>query len=126
MFSDHDDRTVPVARGILLAAAQNRARDLQNSPPNEMTPDALAARAAEIAELSEHATLETLDRAQLIAAGCGAFAAVAQGTDREPRMIVLKWNPPGVSAEPLALVGKAVTFDSGGISIKPSAGMEGM
>lgn len=126
MFSDHDDRTVPVARGILLAAAQNRARDLQNSPPNEMTPDALAARAAEIAELSEHATLETLDRAQLIAAGCGAFAAVAQGTDREPRMIVLKWNPPGVTAEPLALVGKAVTFDSGGISIKPSVGMEGM
>jgi len=126
LFSDHDDRTVPVARGILLAAAQNRARDLQNSPPNEMTPDALAARAAEIAGLSEHASLETLDRAQLIAAGCGAFAAVAQGSDREPRMIVLKWNPPGVSAEPLALVGKAVTFDSGGISIKPSAGMEGM
>ncbi|MCX6394315.1 MAG: leucyl aminopeptidase family protein [Solirubrobacterales bacterium] len=126
LFSDHDDRAVPVARGILLAAAQNRARDLQNSPPNEMTPDALAARAAEIAATSEHATLETLDRAQLIAAGCGAFAAVAQGSDREPRMIVLKWNPPGVSAEPLALVGKAVTFDSGGISIKPSAGMEGM
>ena len=126
LLSDHDDRSVPVARGVLLATAQNRARDLQNSPPNEMTPDALAARAKEIADSSEHATLETLDRQQLIEAGCGAFAAVAQGTEREPRMIVIKWNPPGTTAEPLALVGKAVTFDSGGISIKPSLGMEGM
>ena len=126
LFSDHDDRSDSVARGALLAAAQNRARDLQNSPPNELTPLALAKRAEEIAATSEHASLVTLDRAALIEAGCGAFAAVAQGSISEPQMIVLRWDPPQAKAEPLALVGKAVTFDSGGISIKPSVGMEGM
>lgn len=126
IFSDHDDRTEPVERGAFLASAQNRARDLQNSPPNEMTPEALSARAREIADGSPNATLTTLGRAELIEAGCGAFAAVAQGTEREPQMIVLRWDPPGATAEPLAIIGKAVTFDSGGISIKPSVGMEGM
>ena len=126
IFSDHDDRSEPVARGAFLAAAQNRARDLQNSPPNELYPQALAARAQEIADSSPNASLTLLGRQELIDAGCGAFAAVAQGTESEPQMIVLRWDPPSATAEPLAIVGKAVTFDSGGISIKPSLGMEGM
>lgn len=126
VISDHDDRSDAVERGVFLATAQNRARDLQNGPPNEITPEALAARAQEIADSSEHASLVTLDRQGLIDAGCGAFTAVAQGTEREPRMIVLRYDPPGVKADQLALVGKAVTFDTGGISIKPSVGMEGM
>ena len=126
LLSDHQDRSAAVARGLLLATAQNCARNLQNAPPNELTPEALVARAEEIALLSEHASLETLDRAGLVAAGCGAFAAVAQGSAREPRMIILRWSPPGVDAKPLAIVGKAVTFDSGGISIKPAGSMEEM
>ena len=125
-FSDHDDRSAPIARGVLLATAQNRARDLQNAPPNEMTPLALAARAREISDSSPNASLETLGRQALIDSGCGAFSAVALGSESEPQMIVLRWDPPASKAEPLAIVGKAVTFDSGGISIKPSLGMEGM
>jgi leucyl aminopeptidase len=114
---------------LALAEAQNWARDLANAPANLMMPVDLAAAAANLADQHEHLSCRELGRADIEAAGMGMFAAVAQGSADEPRLIVLEWNPPTATepdAERLALVGKAVVFDTGGISIKPSNGMEGM
>jgi leucyl aminopeptidase len=113
-------------RARVASEAANAARDLQNLPGNVATPAFLADRAAEIA--AEHETLEVelLDREAIVARGMGAFAAVAQGSHVEPRLIVLRHRPAGASGPHLAYVGKAVTFDTGGISIKPSGKMQEM
>jgi leucyl aminopeptidase len=115
-----------VERGRVAAVAANAARDLQNLPANVATPTFLAERATEIAD--QHATLEVevLDREAILARGMGAFASVAQGSHVEPRLIVLRYRPSGASGLHLGFVGKAVTFDTGGISIKPSAKMQDM
>jgi leucyl aminopeptidase len=112
-----------------LADAQNWARDLANAPANRLMPVDMAAAAKELADQHEHLSFRELGRAEIEAAGMGMFAAVAQGSADDPRLIVLEWNPPGATEtndERLALVGKAVVFDTGGISIKPSGGMEDM
>ena len=110
-----------------VAEWANRARDLANSPPNELSPERLAARASEIAEGSDHLTAEALDRKEIEALGMGSFAAVAQGAFNEPRLIVMRYEPPSAEAEVrLGLVGKAITFDTGGISLKPALNMEDM
>jgi leucyl aminopeptidase len=115
-----------VERARVAAVAANAARDLQNLPANVATPSFLADRAAEIA--AEHDTLEVelLDREAIVARGMGAFASVAQGTETEPRLIVLRYRPPDATGPHLAYIGKAVTFDTGGISIKPSSKMQEM
>ena len=122
----------------VVTEAQNRARDLQNLPSNYATPEHLADRAAELSATLENLTLEVLDREEIAGRGMGAFSAVAQGTDVEPQLIVLRYAAtagsqpagapsPGEGAGPhLAFVGKAVTFDTGGISIKPSSKMHEM
>ena len=111
------DEEVEHAR--VAADAANRARDLQNLPSNVATPTFLAERAAEIADQFESLEVELLDRDGIIARGMGAFAAVAQGSHAEPRLIVLRYTGGGGGPH-LGFVGKAVTFDTGGISIKPS------
>jgi leucyl aminopeptidase len=117
------DDEVEVAR--VAAEAANKARDLQNLPSNIATPTYLADRAAEIAAQYESLEVELLDREAIVSRGMGAFTAVAQGTYAEPRLIVLRYS--GGDAGPhLAFVGKAVTFDTGGISIKPAAKMHEM
>jgi leucyl aminopeptidase len=115
-----------VERARVGAHAANAARDLQNLPANVATPAFLAERAGEIADEHESLEVELLDGEALVARGMGAFAAVAQGSDVEPRLIVLRWRPPDAAGPHLAYVGKAVTFDTGGISIKPSAKMQEM
>src|SRR5829696_2693144 len=115
-----------VARGRTASVAANAARDLQNLPSNVATPGFLAERAREIADEHEALELELLDRAAIVERGMGAFASVAQGSHTEPRLIVLRYRPSGASGPHLAFVGKAVTFDTGGISIKPSAKMQEM
>jgi leucyl aminopeptidase len=110
----------------IAADAANAARDLQNLPANVATPAFLADRAAEIAEEHEALEVELLDREAIVARGMGAFASVAQGAHSEPRLIVLRYRPPGAGGPHLGFVGKAVTFDTGGISIKPSAKMQEM
>jgi leucyl aminopeptidase len=115
-----------VERARIVAAAANATRDLQNLPSNVATPVFLAERASEIAAQHDALEVELLDREAIAARGMGAFAAVAQGTEAEPRLIVLRWRAPGASGPHLAFVGKAVTFDTGGISIKPSAKMQEM
>jgi leucyl aminopeptidase len=115
-----------VERAHVAAEAANAARDLQNLPANVATPVFLADRAAEIAAQHDALEVELLDREAIVARGMGAFASVAQGTNTEPRLIVLRHRPAGARGPHLALVGKAVTFDTGGISIKPSAKMHEM
>jgi leucyl aminopeptidase len=107
-----------VARGAALA------RDLANEPSNVATPEYLAQRAREIAE-KYGMNLQVLDRAGIEAEGLTGLATVGRSASNEPRFIVLEHRRGGDTA-PVVLVGKAVTFDSGGISIKPSAGMEDM
>jgi leucyl aminopeptidase len=115
-----------VERARVASLAANAARDLQNLPANVATPSFLAERAAEIADEYDALEVELFDRDAIVANEMGAFAAVAQGTEVDPRLIVLRWRPPGASGPHLAFVGKAVTFDTGGISIKPSAKMQEM
>ena len=127
-----------VTAASVAAAAQNAARDLQNLPANVATPEFLANRAEEIASEHEALGLEVLGRDAIEAAGMGAFAAVAQGTHIEPKLIVLRYDGgretdakdsasvPNPSRPHLGYVGKAVTFDTGGISLKPGAKMNEM
>jgi leucyl aminopeptidase len=117
--------TEDVERARVSAESANHARDLQNLPSNVATPSFLAERATDIAAEHDSIELEVLDRNGILAHGMGAFAAVAQGSDTEPRMIVLRYRGGG-SGPHLGFVGKAVTFDTGGISIKPSAKMQEM
>jgi leucyl aminopeptidase len=122
------DVTEGVERSALISEWVNRARDLVNSPPNEATPERLAARAAEIASQVQHVETDALGPEQIKEQGMGAFAAVAQGSDVEPRLVVLRYEP-AQPAKPdlvLGLVGKAITFDTGGISLKPSLHMQDM
>jgi leucyl aminopeptidase len=109
----------------VAAEAQNRARDLQNIPANVATPSFLAERAEEIAAGSDALSTETLGQAELEAKGMGGILAVSQGGPQEPKLVVLRYRGGG-SGPTLALVGKGVTFDTGGISLKPGAGMQEM
>jgi leucyl aminopeptidase len=116
-----------VERAARVAEAANRARDLANTGANELTPERLAARADEIAGENEHVTTEALGPDRIAELGMGAFAGVAQGSHNPPRMIVMRYEPPSPRGDVLlGLVGKAITFDTGGISIKPSLYMEDM
>jgi leucyl aminopeptidase len=118
------DPTAAVEQARVRAEATNAARDLQNLPSNVATPEFLAERAREIVDAHDSLSLEVLDRGEIEARGMGAFAAVAQGSDREPRLIVIRYA--GAEGPHLGFVGKAVTFDTGGISIKPAAKMQEM
>jgi leucyl aminopeptidase len=114
-----------VADAAVAAGAANKARDLQNLPSNVATPTFLAERAVEIADQFDSLEVELFDRDAIVGRGMGAFAAVAQGSHNEPRLIVLRYSGGG-SGPHLGYVGKAVTFDTGGISIKPAGKMHEM
>jgi len=111
--------------GQIAATAVNRARELQNLPSNVADPIFLAGRAEEIAAAHEAVEVELMDRDAIAAHRMGAFAAVAQGTHAEPRLIVLRYTG-GTQGPHLGFVGKAVTFDTGGISLKPGGKMAEM
>src|SRR5580765_5902072 len=122
------DLAETASRAATVAAWTNRARDLVNSPPNELTPERLAERAREIASSVEHVTAEALGPDEIEAQGMGALAAVAQGSDNPARLVVLRYDPPEPAHADLVLglVGKAITFDTGGLSLKPALHMEDM
>jgi leucyl aminopeptidase len=107
-----------VAQGVHLA------RDLVNEPSNVLYPVEFANRAKKLAK--EGLTVEVLNRAQMAKLGMGALLGVAQGSGHEPRMVVMRWQGARRDQQPVAFIGKGVTFDTGGISIKPAAGMEDM
>jgi leucyl aminopeptidase len=113
-------------RGRIIAEAQNFARDLVNEPGNKLTPGVLAEHAKALAS-AWRLESDILDSAEMDRLGMGALLGVAQGSSRPPFLIVLKYRPKEQKGSGhLALVGKGVTFDTGGVSIKPSDGMEKM
>ena len=116
-----------LTRGVVLAEAQNFARDLGNEPANLMTPNIIAQRAKKMAA-DFGLEIEVLDRERMKQLGMGSLLGVAMGSDEPPVMIVMKYRPAVApkSGDHLALIGKGVTFDSGGISIKPAQDMEKM
>jgi leucyl aminopeptidase len=126
VVSAHHPVDAPVAYAATVATAQNRARDLQNTPSNELTPERLAHRAHELVAEVTGVSLEVRGEDEIGALGMGAFAAVARGSHEEARLIELSYEGPDARGPLLALVGKAVTFDSGGISIKPAMRMSEM
>jgi leucyl aminopeptidase len=110
----------------LVSESVNRARDLQNRPANDLTPTALADYARELGAELEGLTVQVEGLDGIRARGMGAFAAVAQGSEQEPALITLTYEGPSAQGPMLGYVGKAVTFDSGGISLKPGAKMAEM
>jgi leucyl aminopeptidase len=125
-ISSPADIAEAVTVGEAVGNAGNRARYLQSLPANVATPAFLAERAEEIAAAHDAVTAEVLDRDGIIAAGMGGLEAVSKGgEDVEPRLITVRYRGGG-SGGTLGLIGKSVTFDTGGISIKPSAGMHEM
>ena len=115
----YGQRWAPVVEGVSLT------RELVTEPANIIYPESFVERIkASIEGLGLE--IEVLDRAAMTKLGMGALLGVAQGSIREARLLVLKWTGAGKGAPPVAFVGKGVTFDTGGISIKPAAGMEAM
>ena len=107
-----------VANGVVLA------RDLVNEPPNVLYPEEFARRAEELTALGVE--VETLDVPAMTKLGMGALLGVGQGSVRESRVVIMRWNGGRGQGSPVAFIGKGVCFDTGGISIKPAGGMEDM
>jgi leucyl aminopeptidase len=115
----YEQRWAPVVEGVSLT------RELVTEPANIIYPESFVERVRSSIEGSG-LEIEVLDRAAMEKLGMGALLGVAQGSVRDARLLILKWNGGGKGGPPVAFVGKGVTFDTGGISIKPAAGMEAM
>ncbi|HKD06618.1 MAG TPA: leucyl aminopeptidase [Bryobacteraceae bacterium] len=125
---DSNDAAIDAAfeRGRVIGEALNLSRDISVEPPNVLTPTAMAERARAVAN-TESLSFDVLDRDRMKQLGMGALLGVAQGSAEPPAMIVMQYKPQGETVNGhLGLIGKGVTFDTGGISIKPSDGMEKM
>ncbi|CAN5900841.1 leucyl aminopeptidase [soil metagenome] len=114
-----------IRKGQILGEAINLARDLVNTPPAEKPPRRLAERAREVGEAAG-LTVEVWDRDRIAREQFGGLIGVSAGSDEPPAFVTLDWKKGGDDAPTLALVGKGVTFDSGGLSLKPTASMEDM
>ncbi|HJU39694.1 MAG TPA: leucyl aminopeptidase, partial [Tahibacter sp.] len=124
-FASNGDGAAALERAAAIAAGVRCARELGNLPPNICNPAYIASEATKIA--AEHAGVEidVLDTERMRELGMGSLLGVAQGSANPPKLVVLRWNGGG-DARPYALVGKGITFDTGGISLKPGPGMEEM
>jgi leucyl aminopeptidase len=128
LLGERDEEIILIANGLrtgqIISEAVYMARDLVNGPSNQVTPTVLAENAQQIAK--DHGMeIQVLELSQAEAMGMGAFVAVAKGSQEPGKFIVLEYNK-GKGLETIALVGKGITFDSGGISIKPSENMDRM
>ena len=119
----HESRAL--AQGIAIAAGVQFTRELGNLPPNICNPAYLASQAQDFAARSEGAECEVLDEVAMELLGMGSLLAVARGSANRPQLIVLKWNGGG-DAKPYVLVGKGITFDTGGVNLKTQGGIEEM
>jgi leucyl aminopeptidase len=126
VIASTEDFSERAREAAIVATAQNRARDLGNTPGNDLPPAALADYALGLAERHPEITVEVMDGEQIRAAGMGAFAAVAQGSAESARLIRIEYEGADAGPERVAYVGKGITFDSGGISLKPPATMHEM
>jgi leucyl aminopeptidase len=111
-----------IERGRILGESVNLARRLVNEPPQEIFPESFAARAREVAQ-SCGLEIDVWDEKRLEAERCGSLLAVARGSNRPPRLVILRYRGAAADAPWLAIVGKGVTFDSGGLSLKTPEGM---
>ncbi|MFI4969426.1 MAG: leucyl aminopeptidase [Lysobacterales bacterium] len=118
--------TRALAEAAAIANGVRFARELGNLPPNICNPAWIAAQAKTIADAHAGVTLEVLEAEDMRKLGMGSLLGVAQGSAHAPKLIVLRWQGKDDKARPYALVGKGITFDTGGISLKPGAGMEEM
>tara|TARA_B100000700_G_scaffold36412_1_gene35679 strand:- start:57627 stop:59069 length:1443 start_codon:yes stop_codon:yes gene_type:complete len=117
--------TEAVANGDKIGTGVNLTRELVNQPPNYIYPESFADQAAQLAELN-NVTVEIWDQARLEAENCGSLLGVAQGSDKEPRLMIIRYTGSSAENPHLAIVGKGVTYDSGGLSLKPSDGQKTM
>jgi leucyl aminopeptidase len=122
-ISGTDERALMQGRAI--AAGVAFTRELGNLPPNICNPDYLARQAQEFASHAANTSCEVLDREQMRELGMGSLLAVSQGSSNPPKLIVLKYDGGG-GAKPYVLVGKGITFDTGGINLKTQGGVEEM
>ncbi len=114
-----------LAQARAIAGGVRFAKELGNLPPNICNPAWIAAQAKSIAEAHAGVAIDVLEREDMAKLGMGSLLGVAQGSANPPKLVVLQWRGGG-DARPYALVGKGITFDTGGISLKPGAGMEEM
>ena len=115
-----------LAQATAIANGVRFARELGNLPPNICNPSYLADQAKKLADEHAGVTVEVLERDEMMKLGMGSLLGVSQGSANPPKLIVLRWQGGKEKEKPYALVGKGITFDSGGISLKPGAGMEEM
>lgn len=116
-----------VAWGVALATGINKTRDLGNTPPNICHPSFIAEQAKALGRAHEKTLdVKVLGEAEMKKLGMGAFLAVSQGSEQEGKLVVIEYKGGKKSEAPVVLVGKGVTFDTGGISIKPASGMDEM
>ncbi len=125
ILGDPAEAEGPIAHGSAVAEAVLAARDLVNTPPGHLYPGEFAERARDLGEAAGLA-VEVLDEDALAEGGYGGILGVGKGSSRPPRLVRMDYRGAGGEGPSVALVGKGVTFDSGGISIKPAAGMENM
>ena len=114
-----------IRRGLILGEAVCKARDMVNAPPNELTPTEMANRAVASAKQYGYRA-EILERKDMVKLGMGGTLAVCQGTDQPPRFIILEWDGAEAKSQPYVIVGKGITFDAGGICLKPAPKMDEM
>ena len=125
LATDAADADEVLRTAAAVSEAVRTARDLVNTPPNDLYPETFAARARELAEAAG-LEVEVLDDAALAEGGFGGVLGVGQGSSRKPRLVRLRWAGGPAQRAKVALVGKGITFDTGGISIKPAANMDHM
>ena len=125
LATDDADAVAVLRRATAVATAVATARDLVNTPPNDLYPASFAARAAALGETAG-LEVEVLDDEALATGGYGGILGVGGGSSRKPRLVRLRWSGGPAPRATVALVGKGVTFDTGGISIKPAAHMDHM
>jgi len=120
------DGEAGLAEARAIAEGVRYAKELGNLPPNICNPDYIADQAKAFADAHEGVTFEALDRADMEREGFGSLLAVARGSANAPRLVILQWNGGKEGERPYAFVGKGITFDTGGVSLKPGPGMEEM
>jgi len=125
-FSGAAEHQGAMDQAVAMAAGFLRARELGNLPPNICTPEYLAGQARAIAGEQDHVEVEILEPAEMEKLGMRALLGVGQGSSNPPRLIVLKYRGADKDARPYVLVGKGITFDTGGISLKPRENMDQM
>ncbi|MCH9699184.1 MAG: leucyl aminopeptidase [Gammaproteobacteria bacterium] len=124
--SSRDALELGAKQGDAIALGMHLAKDLGNLPGNYCTPSYLAEKARELAETSDKLSLQVLEEAEMDELGMGSLLSVSRGSRQPAKLIIMNYQGAADSEQPVVLVGKGITFDSGGISIKPAAAMDEM